>query len=248
MPSRSPVVIESHGGSFLVTRDGELLLRIPRSLFDNYAQDTVFPPTWMDTTGVAHPVRRLYWNPVSRQFLMAGLERHPARVVEGHGTTAYRSFLQGFWLPAPPVLLLRPFWNPADPFAGFDDRARMESLQVQLSFYRMLSQMRPPAAWTTILNATDSYLDALGITSLDGDNHPEAIQELSLVPPLALDQTPATQLLERLSHRHLRSAFPVLREGFLHSLHTLGLHSRLATEALLSDFGAEYQIGPWLPH
>jgi hypothetical protein len=244
----SPIVIESHGNAFRVTRDEELLLRIPRVLFDTYAQDTVFPPSWTDTTGVAHPVRRLYWNPRSRQFLMVGLERHPARVVESHGTTAYRSFLQGFWMPRPPVLLLRPFWNPADPAASFDVRARAESLDVQLSFYRLLAQMRPPRGWSTILNATDSYLEALGLTSIDGSSEIEAIQELSLAPSPTLGSPQAIRLLNAFSQRHLKSVFPVLRGDALSSLHTLGLDARHGAEALLLELGTGYQLGPWQPH
>ncbi len=244
----APVLIEQSGGSYRVSRGGELLLVVPRALFDTYAQDSVFPPSWPDTTGGAHPVRRLYWNPETRQFLMAGLERHPARVVEGHGLTAYRSFLQGFWLPEPPVLLLRPFWNPPDPYAAFDRQARSTSLDLQLRFHQLLAQMRPPPGWTTILNATDSYLEALGITSTDGSSDPEAIHELSLMPPQALGRPPAVRLLDALSQEHVRTVFPLLRDGALSGLHTLGLDARHGAEALLQASGTDYHPGILRPH
>ncbi|HSH69805.1 MAG TPA: hypothetical protein VK997_07795 [Deferrisomatales bacterium] len=242
------MLIEQSGGSYRLSRDGELLLVVPQALFDTYAQDSVFPPSWPDATGGAHPVRRLYWNPENRQFLMAGLERHPARVVEGHGLTAYRSFLQGFWLPEPPVLLLRPFWNPPDPYAAFDQQARARSLGLQLQFHRLLAQMRPPHGWATILNATDAYLEALGITSADGSSDPEAIHELSLIPPLALGRPPAVRLLDALSQEHLKTVFPLLRDGALCGLHTLGLDARHGAEALLETSGSLYQPGILRPH
>jgi len=246
--SAAPVLIELQGDSYRVSRDHELLLRIPRTLFDVYTQDSVFPPTWPDATGTAHPVRRLYWNLETRQFLMTGLEQHPARVVESHGLTPYRSFLQGFWLPSPPVLLLRPFWNPPDPYLPFDQRARAHSLATQLRFHRLLEGMRPPRDWTAILNATDDYLDALGLTSLTGSRSPEAIQELSLIFPQRLDRPPAARLLDALSQEHLKRLFPVLCHGAVVGLHALGLDARYTAEALLQAAAIPYHPGLARPH
>jgi hypothetical protein len=246
--SSAPILIEPRGDSYRVSRGDELLLVVPRELFDTYAQDSVFPPSWPDSTGDAHPVRRLYWNPATRQFLMAGLERHSARVVEGHGHTAYRSFLQGFWVPQPPLLLLRPFWNPPDPYAAFDRQARAESLHLQLRFHQLLAQMRPPRGWTAALNATDAYLEALGITAEDGSRDPEAIHELSLMPAQALGHPPTMHLLDALAQEHVKAVFPLLRHGSLVGLHTLGLGARHGAEALLQTSGTDYHPGPPRPH
>ncbi len=241
------VLIEARAGRYEVTQAGECLLAVPVSVFDRYETDHVFPPGWQARVP-AHPVRRLFWNPQTTEFLMAGLDAHPARTVEGAGSTPYRSYLQGFWIPEPPVLLLRPYWSPADPYDPFDAAARQLSFRVQWRFREILTGLRPPAGATTILNATDPYLGALGV-NLDGTPvDRDALRELSLTPPAPLGSPAVAQTLEALATEHVGAAFPVLGEDTLTGVHVLSLASLHAVEALLDRVGIPYQEGPFRPH
>ncbi len=247
MPAFETVVIEPRGGRYEVTQGGEILLAVPAPVFDRYETDGVFPPSW-HSRAPAHPVRRLFWNPQTAEFLMAGLEAHPARAVEGSGSTPYRSYLQGFWLPEPPVLLLRPYWNPADPYDAFDTPARLKSFRAQWRLLEILTGLRPPAAWSAIFNATDPYLEALGVDLAGTPPEPDAVREISLTPPASLNSSTVVQTLEILATEHVGGAFPVLREGVLAGVHTLTLPAMLSVQALLDRLGIPHQEGPFRPH
>jgi len=247
VPPFETVVIEARAGRYEVTQAGEVLLAVPAPVFDRYEASDVFPPGWR-ARSAGHPVRRLFWNPESTEFLMAGLEAHPARTVEGGGSTPYRSYLQGFWVPEPPVLLLRPYWNPADPYDAFDTPARLRSLRAQKRFLETLTGLRPPQGWTAILNATDPYLEALGVNATGEPADPDAVRELSLTPPAGLDSPTVAQALEILATEHVGSVFPVLREGVLAGAHALSLPAAHAAQALLDRLGIPHQEGPFRPH
>lgn len=243
------VLIEKAGDSYRLSQGAELLLRVPAAVFERYEAETVFPPQWRVREEGAHPVRRLFWNSESNEFLMAGLEAHPARTTEALGTAPYRSFLQGFWIPSPAVLLLRPFWHPSDPYDAFDAEARETSFRTQERFLEVLGKMRPPPGWTAILNATDAYLDTLGVTP-EAPPPPEtnAVREVSLTPPAPLRDEAGRTALRRLAVEHAGSLFPVLREGALVGVHSLDLRDALAAEALFDALGLLYQQGPYRPH
>jgi len=247
VPPFETVVIEARAGHYEVSQAGEVLLAVPTSVFDRYEADDVFPPGWRPRAD-AHPVRRLFWNPQNAEFLMAGLEAHPARTVEGGGSTPYRSYLQGFWVPEPPVLLLRPFWNPADPYDAFDTPARLRSFRAQWRFFELLKGLRPPQGWTAILNATDPYLEAMGVNAAGEPADPEAVRELSLTPPASLDSPTVAQTLEILATEHVGGAFPVLRDGAFSGVHALSLPAVHAVQALLDRVGIPHQEGPFRPH
>ncbi len=247
MPDFETVVIEARSGRYEVAQGEHLLLAVPAAVFERYEAEAVFPPAWA-ARQESHPVRRLFWNPQTAEFLMAGLEAHPARTVEGWGSTPYRSYLQGLWLPTPPVLLLRPFWNPSDPYEPFDAAARRRSFDAQSRLLRTLTGLRPPAGWSAILNATDPYLDALGVNAPGTPPDPEAIREVSLTPPGALTSAPIAQALEILATEHAGAVFPVLREGVLAGAHALILPALHAAQALLDRLGIPSQEGPYRPH
>lgn len=247
MSAFETVVIEARSGRYEVTQAGEVLLAVPAEVFDRYEADDVFPPGWRDRAA-AHPVRRLFWNPQTAELIMAGLDAHPARAVESRGSTPYRSYLQGLWLPEPPVLLLRPYWNPADPYDAFDMPARLRSFRAQWRFLEILSGLRPPPGWTAIFNATAPYLEALGVDLEGGPHDPEAIREISLTPPASLDSPTVAQTLEILATEHVGSASPVLRKGVLAGVHTLTLPAMHSVQALLERLGIPHQEGPFRPH
>ncbi len=247
MGAYEPVTIEAKGGHYELTREGGLLLKVPRNVFERYRSDTVFPPAW-PAREEEHPVRRVYWNPDTREFLMAGLDAHPARTAELHGGTPFRSYLQGFWLPDPPVLLLRPFWNPADPYDPFDRAARSRSLRTQIAFVELLEGLRPPEGWAIVLNATQEYLEALGMGPRGTPGSPGEILSVSLAPPVPREDPAARAALEALGLDHVGDAFPVLRAGALAGAYALGLPSVHAVEAVFREHGLHYQVGPFRPH
>lgn len=241
------VVIEAQGGRYEVRRGDRTLLAVPRAVFEAHDADCVFPPGWRPLRE-AHPVRRLFWNPADAEFLMAGLETHPARTVEGWGASPYRAYLQGIWIPAPPVLLLRPFWNPATPYEPFDEGARRRSFDAQMAFVQILSGLRPPPHWTGVLNVTDLYLEALGVSPQPGAESAAEIREGAVTPPLSLDDGRARQALEELALRHVGEVFPVVREGCLAGFHTLTLAAVQSARVLLAGLGLDSQAGPYRPH
>jgi hypothetical protein len=241
------VVIEPSGGRYQVLRGKQLLLSVPRDLFERYEADVVFPPQWK-AVNPAHPVRRLFWNPDSREFLMVGLEAHPARTAESFGSTPYRTFLHGFWIPTPPLLLLRPHWNPADPYDAFDGPARRRSFEVQRRFLDLLGNLRPPEGWSAVLNATNSYLEALGVSVHGPAPDSDAIREVSLTPPGALGDDAVAEALDTLANEQVGEAFPVLRGDLLSGVHTLDLPTVHCVEAVLDRLGIAYQHGPYRPH
>ena len=242
-----PVTIETRGNHYELSRAGDVVVRVPVSVFDRYEPDAVFPPAW-PAREPEHPVRRLYWNPDSRELLMAGLEAHPARTAELHGGTPFRSFLQGFWVPRPPVLLLRPYWNPSDPYGPFDRAARLRSLRLQSGFVELLAGLRPPQGWSAILNVTQEYLDALGMAPEGIPAEPGEIQEVSLAPPASLDEAEPRAALEAVAVAHVGDLFPVLRSGRLVGVHALGLPAVHAAESVFQAHGLHYQVGPFRPH
>jgi hypothetical protein len=241
------VVIQKVGGHYELTQTRVPLLRIPETGFMQYDAQTVFPPEWRSLED-SHPVRLLFWNPETAEYLMAGLEVHPARVAEGHGTSPFRSFLQGFWIPRPPVLLLRPYWNPADPYDPFDGDARRRSFGAQRRFLQILDGLMPPRGWTSILNATDPYLEALGVNSEGMPADPESIRELSLTPPARLDSPAVSKALEVLAVHHTGSCFPVLRDGTLSGAHALCMPALHSCAALFQSLSIPFQEGPFRPH
>lgn len=246
-PAFETVVIEQRKGRYEVVQGEEVLLAVPAPVFESYEAASVFPPAW-EPREVSHPVRRLFWNPDTAEFFMAGLEAHPARTVEGWGSTPYRSYLQGFWIPAPPVLLLRPFWNPSDPYDPFDAAARRRSFVVQTRLLRILGGLRPPEGWSAILNATDAYLEALGVEGGRALPEPDAMRELSVTPPVSLTCERAARALELLGTEHAGALFPVLREEALAGVHALTLSAFHTAQALLDRFDLPHQEGPFRPH
>ncbi len=241
------VTIETRAGHYELSQGGEVLFRIPRAVFERYDAGAVFPPSWAPATR-EHPVRRLYWNPRSLELLMAGLEAHPARTAELHGTASFRSFLQGFWIPSPPVLLLRPFWNPDDPREPFGRRARERSFQVQMRLVGTLERLRPPSSWVVILNATEPYLEALGVNPDGLPPEPGAVRELSLTPPAPLEDEAAREALRTFAVEHPGTLFPVIRPERLVGVHALSLPAEHTAEAVLRKLGLLYQEGPFRPH
>ncbi|GAB4264478.1 MAG: hypothetical protein Kow0092_16150 [Deferrisomatales bacterium] len=241
------IVIEREGGHYTVKQAETVLLTVPAPVFERYEATSVFPPAWRSLQP-SHPVRRLYWNPDTTEFLMAGLDAHTARTAEAYGTTGYRSFLQGFWLPHPPVLLLRPFWNPESPYDDFDTAARRRSFEVQQRFTGILFRLRPPAGWSAVLNATAPYLEALGVTPQGGPADPEAVAEVSLTPPGSLATPEVAEALRALAVEHAGEVCPVLREGVLAGVHALSRPAMHAAQALLDRFGLLHQEGPYRPH
>ena len=240
------VTIEARGGHYEVHQGGRLLFRVPRDVFDRYEPDAVFPPLWK-AREEEHPVRRLYWNPRSRELLMAGLEAHPARTAELYGSSPFRSFLQALWIPRPPVLLVRPFWNPATPREPFGPEARKENFRIQREFLEILARLRAPRAWTAVLNATQPYLEALGA---DPGPHPEpgTVREISLTPPASLEDPAPREALRRFAVDHAGLLFPVVRPGLLVGIHALSLPACHVAEAVLQELDLLYQEGPFRPH
>ena len=241
------IVIEPDGGHFRLSQEGETLLRVPAALLDRFSADAAFPPAWVSQSPT-HPVRRLFWNPKTREYLMAGLEDHPARTAEALGSSPYRSYLQGFWLPEPPVLLLRPFWNPEDPYAPFDEEARRESFRVQWKFWEILGGLRPPRDWSALFNAVDPYLDALGVNPQGPDAEAEELRELSLTPPAPLSEPAARAAVERMATQEVGRVFPLVRGETLAGAQALDLDGLHRAEAVLSDAGLLFQQGLFRPH
>jgi hypothetical protein len=247
VPAFETVVIEQRKGRYEVVQGEQVLLTVPAPVFQAYEVEAVFPPAW-EPREPSHGVRRLFWNPDTAEFFMAGLEAHPARTAEAWGSTPYRSYLQGFWIPAPPVLLLRPYWNPADPYDPFDAPARRRSLAVQSRFREILRGLRPPSGWAAILNATDPYLDALGVSAPGASPDPEEIRELSLTPPAALSLEAAAGVFDVVATEHAGKLFPVIREDALAAVHSLTLAGLHTAQALLDRAGLPHQEGPFRPH
>lgn len=241
------VLIEARAGRYELRQGERTLLAVPRPVFEGYEADSVFPPAWRSLRE-AHPVRRLFWNPADAEFLMAGLDAHPVRAVEGSGASPYRAYLRGIWLPAPPVLLLSPFWNPADPCDPFDEAARRRSFDTQMAFVEILSGLRPPSRWTGVLNATDLYREALGVSTEATSGRPPEVREGALTPPRPLEEGGVRQALEAIALRHVGEIFPVLRAGCLAGFHALTLAGVQAAQALLTQFGLDSQEGPYRPH
>lgn len=241
------VVIERDGGQFRLSQGGDALLRLPAGLLDRFSADAVFPPAWT-ALEPCHPVRRLFWNETSGEFLMTGLEDHPVRAIERLGASPYRSYVQGLWLPSPPLLLLRPYWNPPDPYAPFDGEARRESFRAQGRLCALLHRLRPPEGWTAVFNAVDDYLEALGVTVEGPGDEPEAVRELSLTPPAPLGEPEGRNALEALAVGEVGRAFPVVRGGALAGVHALDLGDLHRAEAVLAAAGLAYQVGPYRPH
>jgi len=241
------VVIEARAGRYELRQGERTLLAVPRPVFEGYEADSVFPPAWR-ALREAHPVRRLFWKPTDAEFLMAGLDTHPVRAVEGSGSSPYRAYLRGIWLPNPPVLLLSPFWNPADPYDPFDEAARRRSFDTQMAFVGILSGLRPPSRWTAVLNATDLYREALGVSPEATSGSPPEVREGALTPPRPLQEGAARQALEAIALHHVGEIFPVLRAGCLAGFHALTLAAIQAAQALLAEFGLDSQDGPYRPH
>jgi hypothetical protein len=241
------VVIEREGGHFRLGQEGETLLLVPAAVFERFSADAVFPPAWA-AFAPTHPVRRVFWNPDTREYLMAGLEDHPARTAEAFGASPYRAYLQGFWVPAPPLLLLRPYWNPEDPYAPFDDDARRESFRVQWTFREILGRLQPTPGWTTVFNAVDAYLDTLGVTLEGPGSDPEDVRELSLTPPAPVTDPAGRGALERLVTSEVGRVFPVVRGEALVGVQTLELEGLHRAEAILDAAGLLSQHGPFRPH
>ena len=241
------VVIDRVGGHYHVVQGEDLLLRVPESVFQQFEADSVFPPDWRPLSE-SHPVRRLFWNPDTREFLLAGLEELSARVAEGHGTSPFRSFLQGLWVPRPPVLLLRPYWNPADPYEPFDQAARQMSFSAQWHFLEILGRLRLPPEATGILNATDAYLEALGVNAAGVPFDGEAIRELSLTPPESLEAPRVWKALEVIATEYAGTCFPLVHRGMLRGAHALCLPAIQSCEALFQSLSISCQEGPFRPH
>jgi hypothetical protein len=240
------VEIVPAGTHYQLLQLGGLLLSIPRGVFDAYEPDTVFPPQWRPRVS-SFPRRQLFWNPTTREFLMAGLDSRPARIVESFGSNPYRSFLQAVWIPAPPAVLTRPFWNPSDPYEPFDVPARTLSMRTQLSFRETLARLRPPEGCAWVLNATDPYLEAHGAGT--GDPAPDAdiVREVTLTPPLDLRAPEATTALEALATQHVGAVFPVLRGNRFAAVQALSLSNLHVAAALLEEQGIEYHEGEFWP-
>lgn len=241
------VRILPRGGHYDLHQGDRLVFSIPTGLFEGYEANAVFPPHWRPLTP-SHPVRRLFWNPASHELLMAGFEPNPARAVEAFGSTPFRSYLQALWIPEPPVLLTRPFWNPPDPHDSFDRSARTLSYRTQMDLRAALSRLRPPEGWTTVINAIDAYAEELGMGAEGTPAEPDGIRELSLTPPLDLTDEITGQALELLAIDHVGKAFPVLRGRFLAALHALSLSDLHSAAAALSRFGITSQEGAFRPH
>ncbi|MBI5442991.1 MAG: hypothetical protein HY900_17475 [Deltaproteobacteria bacterium] len=240
------VVIDPAGAGFRVAQGGRDLLRVPAAVLEAYEADCVFPPEW-GARGGASGERRLFWHPETLEYLMAAVEAHPVRVVEALGSEPYRSYLQGFWLPRFRALVLRIYWNPADPLDPFGEEARRESLRVQLRFLELLRGLRPPARWTAVLNATEAYLDAVGLNGADGLD-PETIRELSLTPPVRLATAEGARALELVGTRLASTCFPVLDEETLRGAYALSLQDLHTAEACLADLGLLTKEGAYEPH
>lgn len=241
-----PVVIDRSGGHYQVVRGGEVLLRVPARLFERFEANSVFPPLW--ECPEVHPVRRFYWNPDTLEFLMFGLDEEGVRSGDTFGPSGYRSFLQGFWAPTPPLLFLRPFWRPETPYDPFDAGARRLSYEVQLRFLRLVEQLRPPAGWGAVLNAVSPYLDALGLGAEGRPGDPDDILELSLMPPAPTKDPAVSALLERLAVEQAGDCCPVLRDGALAGVHALGRRELNAAEAAVAAAGLDCREGPPFRH
>ena len=241
------VEIVPGGTHYRMLQSDRLLLSIPGGVFEGYEPDTVFPPRWR-ARHASHPVRRLFWNPDTLEFLMTGLDAQPARFVESFGSASYRSFLQAVWIPAPPVVLSRPFWHPSDPYEPFDGPARTLSLRTQLGFRATLSGLRPPGEWVWVLNATDAYLDALGAGIEGLPPEAEAVREVALTPPLDLGDPRAAAALEELATQHVGALFPVLRGDRFAGAQALSLSHIHTAAALLEKRGIQCQEGAFWPH
>ncbi len=245
--SAQAVVIEREGGHYRIRRGDRTLLAVPVPLFERYEAQEVFPPRWRSLREI-HPLRRLFWSPETREFLMVGLEEHPARTVEGHGSNPYRSYLEGFWVPSPPLILLRPFWNPASLDAPFDEAARQLSLRAQRTMIETLSSLRPPEDWGAVLNATAPYLEALGVSPHPASPEPEALREVYLTPPGNLDDPSVSRVFEQIAIEHVGSLFPVLRNRSLEGFHALCLPALHTAEGLLDEARISHQQSPFRPH
>lgn len=241
-----PVLIARVGSHYQLTQAGEVLLRVPLRVFERFDASCVFPPLWVNAD--VHPVRRLYWNPDTLEFLMFGLDEQTVRFGETFGPSGYRSYLQGFWSPTPPAVFLRPYWRPEDPYDPFDDPARLVSLQVQRRFLAILDRLRPPEGWTAVLNAVSPYLDALGLNAEGRSGDPGDILELSLMPPAPLHDGRAAALFETLATAQAGHCSPVLRNGSLCSVHALGLSELHAAEAAVAAAGFYCREGPAFRH
>lgn len=249
MPSQpfETVVIEARRGRYELRQGQQILLAVPRQVFENYRADCVFPPAW-PPLGDGHPIRRLFWNPTDAEFLMTGLDIHPARAVEGAGGARYRAYVQGIWLPQPPLLLLRPFWNPHDPYEPFDEAARRRSFAAQMALVQVLAGLRPPSAWAQVLNATDLYLEALGVSPEASEQGPPQVREGALTPAAPLGNPTTQAALEELALQHVGEIFPLLRSESLAGFHTLTLGAVQTAQALLARHGFDTQEGPYRPH
>lgn len=247
MSDFATVVIRAEGAYYVLTQSDDVLLRVPASVFERYDTDSVFPPGWKSSEDV-HPVRRLYWNPRSLEFLMFGLDEQPMRFGDAFGPSGFRSFVQGFWLPAPPLLLVRPFWSPESPDQPFDTVARRQSYELQRAFLGVLGRLRPPDGWGAVLNAVDPYLDALGVNADGRAGDPDDLLELFLTPPAPLELPSVARALEVLVTQQAGGCVPVLRRGALQGVQAFGLRELQAAEAVLIERGIEYRQGPAFAH
>lgn len=243
MAEPPPVVIEREGAHYRVVRDGELLFRVPGGVFESYQADAVFPPLWTPAAG-PEPLRRLLWQPRSKELLMGGPESQPAGLAEVFGNSAFRAYLHGLWIPTPPTVYLRPFWHPGDPYEPFDLRARRASYEVQRGFLSLLASLRPPAGWCAVLNAVEPVLE-----SLMGAAEEDPLRELSLTPPGQLADPRVRGALETLALEQVGGCAPVLRDGtLLVGVWAPSLRDQQAAEAALAEAGLLCQEGPYRPH
>jgi hypothetical protein len=247
MEDSQPVVIAKFGAHYHVAQGSDVLLRVPAEVFERFDTNCVFPPLWGAPQGI-HPVRRLYWNPESREFLMFGLDEQTVRFGETFGPSGYRSFVQGFWTPSPPLTFLRPYWNPTDPYEPFDAAARRCSFHAQRSFLDLLARLRPPEGYGAILNTVAPYLDELGLNPEGQPGDPDEILELSLTPPAPLADSLTAAVLETLGIEQAGECFPVLRGEALVGVHALGLRELHVAERIITDAGLDCREGPALPH
>lgn len=243
-----PLLIERTEGFYRVSQGADPLLRVPQAVFERFDANCVFPPLWSAEGGI-HPVRRLYWNPETHEFLMFGLDENTVvRSGDVFGPCGYRSFLQGFWLPTPPVVLLRPFWKPDTPYDPFDGDARHRSFRVQQRFLSLLDRLLPPDGYSAILNATEPYLEVLGLDPTQAPGNPDEIFDVSLTPAVSLTDPEAAAALEHLAVHQAGDCFPILRQGTLVGVHALGLRERLAVEGELLRRGLACREGPGHAH
>jgi len=241
-----PVVIERRGAHYTLLQGSRRLFEMPAALFETFDADCVFPPGWpAKGEGVERRARQILWQPERSELLMnvAGIEQ-PPRIAELYGRDPFRAYLAALWQPAPPRLLLHPYWNPTLPTDSFGAEEREASYRAQRALFDLLAGLRPPRGWLAVFNATEKFQAAAEAARAAAQPGARLVAD----PAGKLGLAAVEETLREVAVERVGTARPALGAQGLLWIDTANLAAKEEVSALLTRRGVAFRIEPYRAH